>query len=415
MKIEFGYGKGTETLDLRDGRLIAVLRANEMNHERKSREAVRFALENPIGTPRLSELLKPGMKVSIVASDISRPCPSWEILPEIVAELSEAGIPDRDIKVVFAVGSHRTHTEEEKRHLAGEEVYGRIQCSDAPDSGYIHLGTTSRGTPVDVSKDVALSDFIICTGNIEYHYFAGYSGGYKAIMPGCSTFDAIQVNHKMMADENAKAGILEENPLRMDIEEAGRMTGVQFIVNAVLDEHKNIVYAVAGDPVLAHRTGCRYLDRMYSIQVPEKADIVVVSQGGAPKDANLYQTQKAIENAKHAVKEGGTMIVVGACTEGFGSSIFEEWLRGASSPASLTERISREFKLGGHKAAAIGKVLQHAGISLVSEMPEETVRDIFMEPYSTLQEAFDAALEKYGEHASVICMPFGGATLPVVK
>ena len=161
---------------------------------------------------------------------------------------------------------------------------------------------------MDITRTVAEADFRICLGNIEFHYFAGYSGGAKAIMPGVSTPEAIQQNHRMMVSQDACAGKLEGNPLREDIEEAGRICGIDFIVNAVLDEHKQIVYAVAGHAVQAHRAGCAYLDRMYRTPIPRKADIVLVSQGGAPKDANLYQTQKALDNAKHAVKKGGTII-----------------------------------------------------------------------------------------------------------
>ena len=191
------------------------------------------------------------------------------------------------------------------------------------------------------------------------------------------------------------------------------MLGVDFIVNAVLDEHKHIVYAAAGDVTEAHRDACRYLDKMYRKQIPERADIVLVSQGGAPKDANLYQTQKALDNSKHAVKKGGTIILIGACNEGLGSAKFEEWLVGSKTAHEMVERIGRDFQLGGHKAAAIGMVLENADIDLVSEMDDDFVRSIFMNPRHSAQEAFDAALEKYGPDATVIAMPFGGATLPM--
>jgi nickel-dependent lactate racemase len=217
----------------------------------------------------------------------------------------------------------------------------------------------------------------------------------------------------MMVSPDACAGKLAGNPIREDIEEAGRICGIDFIVNVVLDEHKQIVHAVAGDAVKAHRAGCAYLDTMYRVAIPARADIVLVSQGGAPKDANLYQTQKALDNAKHAVRKGGTIIVIGACPEGFGSAKFESWLTQAPSAHAMVERIGREFELGGHKAAAIGMVLEDAAIDLVSEMDPALVRSIFLTPRATAQEALDAALEKYGPEATVIAMPYGGATLPI--
>ena len=214
---------------------------------------------------------------------------------------------------------------------------------------------------------------------------------------------------------HACAGNRAGNPIREDIEEAGAICGVDYIVNVVLDEHKHIVYAVAGDVTLAHRDGCAYLDKMYRKPIPQRADIVLVSQGGAPKDANLYQVQKALDNAKHAVKKGGTIILMGACNEGLGSSHFEQWLLSAPTAESMIERIHREFQLGGHKAAAIAMVLANAGIDLVSEMDDDFVRRIFLNPQPSAQKAFDNAMAKYGPDATAIAMPFGGATLPMAE
>ncbi|MBR6270789.1 MAG: nickel-dependent lactate racemase [Lachnospiraceae bacterium] len=421
MKLEFGYGKGEQIVEVPDKNLLGVLVANELNHERRGAEAVDFALAHPIGAPLLSEsvkakkatLGKDRLSIAIIVSDISRPVPSFDILPSIVRELLAAGCDAGEITVVFALGSHRGHTDEEKRRLAGDYVFETVRCVDSDPNDCIHLGETACGTPVDITRSVAEADYIICTGNIEFHYFAGYSGGYKAIMPGVSTPAAIQANHRMMVQDAAHAGNIDTNPIRQDIEEAGRICGADYMVNVVLDEHKHIVYAVAGDMIKAHRDGCAYLDKMYRKPLARQADIVLVSQGGAPKDANLYQVQKALDNSKHAVRNGGRIILIGACNEGFGSKIFEEWFKAAPTPESMIKRINEHFQLGGHKAAAVAMVMQKADIDLVSEMDDDTVRSIFMTPRRTAQEAFDAAMEKYGPDATVIAMPFGGATLPM--
>jgi nickel-dependent lactate racemase len=388
--------------------------SNPIDHARSGRDAVAHALKNPIGSRPLHEIAQPGKKIAIITSDISRPVPSYDILPGVLEELFAAGCKPEDITVVFALGSHRPHTEEEKIALAGREVYDLVRCIDSDVNDCIHMGDTKKGTPVDITRSVAQADMRLCLGNVEFHYFAGYSGGAKAIMPGVSTPAAIQVNHKMMTDPNACAGKLIGNPVREDIEEAGSICGIDFIVNVVLDEHKHIVHAVAGEVTKAHRAGCAYLDKMYRTPIPRQADIVLVSQGGAPKDANLYQTQKALDNAKHAVKKGGTVILMGACPEGFGSATFESWLRAAPTAHSLVERIGKEFKLGGHKAAAIAMVLENARIDFVSEMDDELVRSIFLIPQPDAQTAFDQAMARYGENATVIAMPFGGATLPML-
>lgn len=415
MDLKFGYGKGEQVVNVPDNNLLGVLTANEMEHLRTGPEAVKYALQNPIGAKSLRSMVSVGQKIAIIASDISRPVPSYDVLPSILEELFAAGCKAEDITVVFALGSHRKHTEEEMRRLVGDKVFETVKCVDSDPDDCIHMGVTDASTPVDITRVVAEADFKICTGNIEFHYFAGYSGGAKAIMPGVSTPSAIQANHRMMVDENACAGKLEGNPIRQDIEQAGAICGIDYIVNVVLDEHKHIVFAVAGDVTKAHREGCAYLDKMYSKKISERADIVLVSQGGAPKDANLYQVQKALDNAKHAVKKGGTIILMGACNEGLGSKTFESWLLNAPTAHSMIDRIHKEFQLGGHKAAAIAMVLENASIDLISEMDDDFVRSIFLNPQPSAQEALNKAFEKYGANATVLAMPFGGATLPMEK
>ena len=414
MKLEFGYGKGIQTVEVPDKNVIDVLMSNPMEHERRGAEAVRWALDHPIASKPLKELVKPGQKIVIVTSDISRPMPSFDALPDVLDDLYAAGCAKEDITVVLALGSHREHTDEEKKKLVGERVYHEVLVEDSDAHGFVHVGDTKHGTPVDIAKRVIEADFRICMGNVEFHYFAGYSGGYKAIMPGCSTPSAIQCNHSMIVSPDAITGKIQGNPIREDIEEAGAMVGIDFILNVVLSEHKEILKAVAGDATEAHRAGCRFLDRLYRKELHEAADIVLVSQGGAPKDLNLYQTQKALDNAKHAVKDGGVIILIGSCKEGLGEKTFEQWMTEADSAHSLIERIGREFKLGGHKAAAIAMVLERAEVDLVSELDDDFVRSIFLKPYKTAQDALDHAFSKLGPDARVLAMPYGGSTLPTV-
>lgn len=415
MKLEFGFGKTTQTVEVRDDRLLGILHANEVKAELTDEAAVRAALDAPIGAPPVEQVVHAGEKIAIVTSDITRPCPTWKMLPPLLDRLYAAGVAREDITLVFALGSHRRHTSEEQRHLAGERAWREIRCIDSDPDDCVHLGETEAGTPVDIFRPVAEADRVICLANIEYHYFAGYSGGAKSIMPGVSTRAAIQSNHRMMVDPEAHAGKLDGNPIREDIEQAGRILGIDYILNVVLDEHKNIVHAVAGDAVKAHRAGCAFLDTLYRKPIERRADIVLVSQGGAPKDLNLYQTQKALDNAKHAVRDGGIIIVIGSCREGLGETVFEQWIREAQKPSDLTERVRHHFRLGGHKAAAIAMVLEHAQIYLVSEMPDELVRKCFLTPYPDAQTALDAAYEALGADATVLAMPYGGSTLPIVQ
>ena len=392
MKLELGIGNRTETVEVPDQNLLAVLTPNPVKVDLMGEPEVKRALENPIASPRLKDIVKPGEKIAIITSDITRPMPTYVAMPPLLDELYAAGVKKEDITLVFALGSHRKHTEEEKKKLAGERAYSEIRCIDGDPQDAVHLGVTQHGTPVDIVRTVAEADRRICLGNIEYHYFAGYSGGAKAIMPGVSTREAIQSNHSMMVLDEACAGNLDTNPLRKDIEEAAAICGIDFILNVVLDEHKKIIHAFAGDPTKAHREGCAFLDTLYQVKIPKRADIVIVSQGGAPKDLNLYQTQKALDNSKHAIADGGVIILVGSCKEGLGEKTFEDWILRAEKPQDLIDWVKADFKLGGHKAAAIAMVLNRAEIDLVSDLEPDFVRSIFMQPYSSVQEAFDAAM-----------------------
>lgn len=415
MKLNLPFGRAGVKLFVPDENFLKTLMPNELEKDLVGEDEILRSLDNPIGTKCLKEMVHTGQKVVIVTSDITRPMPSYKVLPYVLAELNAGGIPDEDITIVFALGSHRTHTEAEQRKLVGDTVYDRVTCLDSHGE-FVHMGTTSRGTPVDIFKPVADADVRICLGNIEFHYFAGYSGGAKAIMPGVSTRDAIQANHKRMVEDAAKAGAIAGNPIREDIDEVcARFVPIDFIVNVVLDEKKEIRRCVSGHFIEAHREGCKYLDRLYKVSIPQRADIVIVSGGGFPKDLNLYQAQKALDNAKHAVKDGGSILWIASAREGLGEKTFEQWMTGHEKASDMIEHIGREFRLGGHKAAAIAMVLENADIFLYSDLDPELVQKIHMIPCLVPQDTLELLLEKYGPDAKVISMPFGGSTLPQIE
>lgn len=410
--IEINIGKCSQQVEIDAHNLLSVLMPNEVSVDRAGEEAIEEALDHPIGTEKLETIVHPGESIVIVTSDNTRPMPSSVVLPHVLARLQKAGVRDEDVTIVFALGAHRKQTEEEKKYLVGTSIYERFRTVDSDPEDVIRMGMTRQGTPVDITTIVARADRRICLGNIEYHYFAGYSGGAKAIMPGVSTRDAITFNHRLMVEEASHAGSSDDNPVRKDLEEALHYCPVDFILNVVLNEKKEIVYAVAGDVIKAHRKGAQFLDEFYLNKIEQLADIVIVSQGGFPKDLNLYQTQKALDNAQHAVRENGIIILVGACNEGLGDNVFSQWMLSSPSPAAIIERLRKGFVLGGHKAAAIALILQKADIYLVSEMSDALVDKMFMKPFSSVQEAYDSALKTLGDQSKVIVMPFGGSTLP---
>lgn len=412
-KLKFAKKKLKFKLDEKN--YLGTLEPNKVEFDLKDEKEVKRSLENPIGTEKLNEIVKPGESVVIVTSDITRPMPSKLVLPSVIDELEIGGIKKKDIKIVLALGSHRKHTEEEKEYLVGKDIYkSEIKILDSDIKECTRLGICKYGTLVDVFTPVYNSDRIICLGNIEFHYFAGYSGGIKAIMPGVSSWEAIQENHKHMIKPEAHAGNYTTNPVRLDIDQVGEFLKVDFIVNVVLNKKKEIVKAVSGHYIKAHREGCKVLDKLYGVEIDKKADIVITTPGGFPKDLNLYQSQKALDNSKHAVKDGGIIVLVASAKEKFGEETFENWMLN-KSPDEMIEAIKKDFKLGGHKAAAIAGVIKKNKIFFVSDLNDELVKRIGFYPFNTVQDAVDSAIKEKGEDSKVLVIPFGGSTLPIVN
>ncbi|HSB70790.1 MAG TPA: nickel-dependent lactate racemase [Candidatus Methylomirabilis sp.] len=415
MEVPLKYGHETRRLRIGDaGVRVCVLTPGRAGDAGDAGARIRSALESPIGSPRLSRLVSPGQQVAIVTADITRPCPSEVLIPPLLEELRTAGIADRDIRVVLGLGTHRAHTPEERRALLGEEVYRRVRCIDSDPTEVERVGVTRRGTPVEVFTPVLRADVRVCVGVIEYHYFVGYSGGVKALVPGVCSAGTIQHNHRRMTEPGAVAGRLDGNPVREDIEEAGELVGADFILNVVLDEAGRVVRAVAGHPRLAHRAGCAALDGFGRATVPRPADLVVVGAGGYPKDINLYQAQKALDNARQVVRPGGVLVLVAECREGLGNPTFEAWMQDPGGPDAILARIRREFVLGGHKAAAVALAMKQAEIHLVSALERDLARRLGFSPFEEPDAGLAAALTKVGPGPFVVVMPEGGSVLPSV-
>lgn len=415
MKVSLNYGDDSMALDISDENYMGTLSPKDIREIEDPVNEVRRALANPIGSKKLKEIVSSQDKVVILASDITRPSPSSVLLPPIIEELKKAGVSNDQITIVFGLGVHRKQSEEEKKRLVGEEVYNQVKCIDHDIENCVKIGINKRGNEISVFKEVLKSDFIIATGNLEFHYFAGFSGGAKAAAPGICSRSTIANNHKHFLDSGAKAGKIEGNPIREEIEEIGEMVGIDFMVNAVLNSHKRVVKVVAGDVTKAHREGAEYTSNIFGVKIDKLADIVITSPGGYPKDIDLYQTHKAMENAKLAVKKGGIIIIAGECRDGLGEESFAEALNGKLSPFELMEELKNNFILGRHKASRIANINLNSEIYLVSNLADEIKKNLFIKSFNSLEEAFSEAIKVQGENAKVLVMPYGSSTLPVFK
>jgi nickel-dependent lactate racemase len=297
----------------------------------------------------------------------------------------------------------------------GSEAAARValanhDCRD--DANLVKVGRTSRGNDVYVNRLLAEGDRIVLTGSIVYHFFAGFGGGRKAIVPGCAGRSTIQFNHAMMLDETAIAGRLAGNPVHEDLLEGARMLRPDFLFNVVLNGEKEIAGIFAGELDAAHQAGCALVDRLYGVDVPQLADLVVASCGGWPKDINVYQAQKTMDNAARAVRKGGVIVLLAECPEGAGNDTYLAWMRRYRTPEAITRATRECFELGGHKAYAVTRLLQKAEIVLVSGMKPESVRELLLTPAASAAEAMEMVRKKLGPHPKTIIMPDGGLTVP---
>lgn len=361
------------------------------------------ALSSPIGAD--ISALDGARTAAILASDITRPSPSHLLVPPMASRLRSIGVSD--LLVVFGLGTHRRMTVEEEMHLLGEAAI-LPHCQHDP-ARCLSMGHTSAGTPVEIFEEVAACDIIVGTGNIEYHYYAGYSGGAKAILPGVSSERSVNLNHAMMRDPRSRSGRLD-SPVRLDMEEAAAVAGLDFILNVVLNSRKEIVSAVAGHYVKAHRCGAATVDRMY-LRPVRPAEIVVTCAGGRPKDLNLFQAEKALENARAAALPGGTIILVAECSEGLGHPVFQRWIDQANGPQDCLDRFGREYQFGGHKAAYLAEQALRNELILVSGLDQKTAESCFFTPARDLASALAEARERHGQDARVVVMPHGNLTL----
>ena len=397
MRVEIPFGKEKVELNIPDKNILDFISGENISPGLNEDKIIIQALENPVKSRKLSEMALGRRSACIIASDITRPCPSYKFLPRLVEELNKGDIENKNIKVVLGIGIHRKHTEDEKKKLVGNYIYEHIKTIDSDPSKSKLIGHTSRGTPLEVFEEVLGSDLLIATGSIEYHYFAGYSGGSKAVMPGICARKSIQFNHSMMLDERAVAGNFFDNPVRQDIEEAGRLAGIDFIFNVILDDNKNIIAAVAGKNNEAYLEGIKKYDSIYGREVEKAADIVITSQGGYPKDMNLYQSQKALENVKGIVAGNGTVILVASCCEGFGEDIFEKWMADCRDYDYISRRLKREFVLGGHKAVAISRLLTKIDVLLYSDFNRDETEKMGFKKIEDIQEYVDHRISQNGK------------------
>lgn len=415
------FDKEELQINLSEKNVLGVLDVPDIPFVTDVQDSLKKALENPIGTKHFSKIFKPTDKVCILVSDITRVPITRTYLPFLLDELNKLGVPNENMFIVFTVGTHRKHSTEEHQKLVGHEVYDRVRVFDheARDKNHhVYVGTTSRGTKVHVFKRAMEADKIITTGTIGFHYFAGYNGGRKNILPGIASYETIVSNHKMTMfckrkgeQRYSAAGIYDKNPINEDMNEAARMVNPAFMINVVLDKNRNILKFFTGDIIKAHKKGIDYINKIYRPKIKKPGDLVIASSGGHPLDLNFVQVHKAIHQATFALKENGVMIAVGACTEGYGSEAMSKYLA-LKSVEAIERQLAKEYEIQGQTARAMLKKARAYRIIFITKLPKNEVISMGMVPTGNMDEALELAARWLPENFGTYIIPNSMTVLP---
>jgi len=415
--VDLPYGDSLLRAELPTDNLVSVLRRQASRPVADETEAVRRSLKNPIGSPPLDEIVGKNDKVAVLITDNTRACPDHKLLPVILGEI-ESRTSRQNITVIVALGLHQPLDKDELIKKCGRDIVENYRVINHDINDVINIGTTSRGTPVEIFREVVEADIVVSTGFIEPHFFAGFSGGRKSIAPGVSGRSSIYSNHSypMLDHEYAHAGFLQGNPIHEDMVEMAGMADLKFIVNVLLDENGEITHVFSGDPVLAHEKGCSTEKQLASAGIDSPVDITIVTCGGAPLDLDLYQTCKAVDTAVPITKSGGIIIVASLCNTGVGPDSFYELHSSSASPSEVLERIQQQGATGvpWQNQVLARAQLEHE-VYLVSGLEPEPVRKMMITPVSYVGEGVSKALEKSGDKAGIAVIPQGPHVIPYVK
>jgi len=414
--MELKYGQGSIRFSLKNKNILKILSSEEQELLLNPEGKLKGLLKNPIGCPSLRNLIiqKEAQNILIIVNDITRPTPYKIILPPLLDELKQIGIKRKNIIFIIATGIHRNNSKKEIENIFGEDISSTYKFinHNGNDPYLKDLGKLKSGNELWIDPIVSNVDFIITTGVIVPHYMAGFSGGRKSILPGICGRKTIEANHAQMVHPDARAGNLKGNPVHQEMQEAAEKVGVDFNINVVTDEKHQIIEIVAGELLTSWQQGVEICKKIYLCPIEKKADVVIASAGGYPKDINVYQAQKTLNNAYQAIKPEGTIILLAECLEGYGEPTFEKWIEEANTSDDIIKRLKNKFVLGGHKAYAIAKLTKEVEVILISSLPSEKVRKLFFIPMEDISQALNYVNDKYGEDFQAYILPSGNTVVP---
>lgn len=421
--VKLPYNKRTLEVEIPDKNLSAVLesKAGDYKTELTESEIVEKALDNPIGSPKLEELVKGKKNMVIISSDHTRPVPSKIIMPILLRRIRAVN-PKIDIKILIATGFHRPTTHEELVNKLGEEIVKNenIIVHDSRDSSsLVKIGTLPSGGELIINKTAVEAELLIAEGFIESHFFAGFSGGRKSILPGIASTKTIMANHcsEFIASPYARTGKLKNNPIHKDMLYAAKKAKLAFIINVVIDSDKKIINAFAGDSKQAHEEGCKFVLGLSKVNAAE-SDIAISTNGGYPLDQNIYQSVKGMTAAEATCRKGGVIIMVAACNDGHGGEGFYKSLSGVKSPEEFLKKVSKvprgETVPDQWESQILARILSKCTVIMVTDMCDpQIIKDMHMQHAYTVEEALNKAYDIVGKNAKIAVVPDGVAVIVI--
>ncbi len=371
---------------------------------------------NPIGRPRLVDLLRKNRPhdVVIIVSDGSRRIANYaRILKFLVSEIVDAGIDEKNIEFVIALGTHRRNSVEENKLLYGDLTADFHFSQHDCHNNCVSIGRTSTGLEVQVNKRVKNADFVVATGKINSHYLAGFSGGRKAILPGISSYMTIRNNHCKLRRNGVALGAITNNIVAQEMDEASRLFGINYLLNVVETPEHDTAQIFCGDAVFAFEQGLRVFRSVHSLILSQKADSAFVSSGGYPKDRTFYLSHKSLNSAVNIVKKGGSLVLIGQCREGFGDDRFVRYMLN-SNLAGLLSYPEEKIEVGGHRAFVTAKILQDYKVYVLSDLVSKELNQMHFIPIKNIDEAINHLRKDYGDKFTTYIIPNGTSILPTV-
>lgn len=413
MKIKIGYGKEDFLLQIPDNNVAGVVYPNEVSVGSET-EALVNAIDNPINSVSFDQFLSDAKDILFIVNDGTRPTPTAKVL-----EILYDKIKNRDVRFIIATGMHRAPTDEEYDFIFGkyyQEFKDRILVHDSKkEEDLVHIGTSKNGTEMWVNKHGFEAHKLVVIGSVEPHYFAGYTGGRKAFLPGIAAFKTIEQNHKFALKPEAQGLAVKGNPVHEDMIDALKTIENKeiFSIQTVLDRERKIYAAAAGHINDSFYAAVEKANDVFCVKLKEKTDIVV-SVAPYPMDVDLYQSQKALDNGKLALEKGGILILVSKCRTGVGPPTFFKLLSSCKTPSEALDTIDKGFKLGYHKAAKMAEIATWAEMWGVTDLKDDEMESVFIKPFHSLQDAIDTALAQKGKDAKVLFLMDGSITVPMV-